>query len=660
MWIFSEIKEVKMRSFNSRKPPLTSNTRTSNTRSCLSLRTPQQQAKNVTEEEEEDENQPFITQSETDIDTTIGVISVNGSVIHYSINASSTENVEPQDQQGQNYTTPTVGEKGELTLKLLNIYLSLFITDANFAQGSSHMCSSTRKPIDDNNLSHDAFISSIPDSIGPLVDVIGLTDGIIQNIAGFLRDTTFQNKCQREEWNQEDLIHFRSQITLVMKTLILKYAPQASLSPTCHQFDTALMLLRKLQAVTHYWKKSRRTQDVDARGDWILYQLQKLQCVPPPIIESLNVDIMMPAFSTRQAKSSTGEIETLETFTTLYAILLMELKKLFQSMVAISETTGILPQMDCALLNGCLEGFLRNAFISGSTELLVDLDKLVLIWTQSSHALREGTGLWAHNFIDRWNLECPDPKSSTVLGSTTNLSNCDRVRPEYDLVRLFIREIADICMLGTECRTELLESATLRVRAPNSGLGWLTIFQDDRPHTSRALTAREIETLSASQGCHGHSGLQRLQGLYGGEFSLLEDETTMNATKVGPPVHFWSRNRHHRHRHHHSHHFRDWIKRGFRAADVGHRHRLVDKCHRANAKLKSLAHRVYGCDHLTLARQTTPVVTRRSHPPHAAFRLEEAYDHTTYSETLYPLRRRYQNLRRKKDRFMFLFFGEER
>ncbi|SCU90663.1 LANO_0D09538g1_1 [Lachancea nothofagi CBS 11611] len=609
----------------------------------------------------------------TDVET-IGVISISGSVIHYSLN-SSAGNGKSHSQLQQIFTPTVVGDNGELTLKLLNVYLSLFITDANFAQ-SSEGCETVTK-WSHKKLPPYALVNAIPDAIGSLVDVIGFVDQTIQTISSFLCNASFQDKCHRKVWANEELAGFQSQIVRVLKTLVLEYAPQTNSSPVCHQFNKALNALRRITSDTGYWKQTRRaTASEEVGDDWILQKLQNLECVPLTIVESLKFDIIMPTMATPYANSRKSEIEILETFTTLYAILLMEIKKLFQSVVSISLVTGILPNLECSLLVGCLEGFLHNSFVTGSTELLVDLDKLVLIWTQAHISFRKQTENWAIRFIALWKPDRSEQDLNTMLGSTVNTDEV--TSPEFDVVRLFINEVIDICALSTDRGTDILEAMTMKDKVPTSGLGWLTIFQDNDLNTGHLPSAntREIESFSGGE----TNGFQQLQALYGAEFSLIEEETTVNV--LGESGHFWSR----LHLHHESHQFRNWVRRGLRSTDVNQKHSLLDKCHKAKVKLRTLAdkfsHRskkkeakvqpvaelrqkttvaVISGPQTDSARPNEPKITLLNECS-SSYRFEEAFDRTTFSGTFHdpPPPRRYENLRRRKDRFMFLFFGEEK
>ncbi|SCU77439.1 LAFA_0A01728g1_1 [Lachancea sp. 'fantastica'] len=605
-------------------------------------------------EDQIEQDQNLRLESDTTDVETIGVISVNGSVIHYSLGPSAA------DLQQQIFTPTVIGDNGRLTLRLLNVYLALFITDTSFAQDLEHTESADewiRK-----KASPQILINDITGSVGKLVDVIGFVDQIIQTLSSFLCNDAFQEKCHVEAWGIEDISTFERQISSILRSFILEYAPQAKLSAMCPQFEKSVSLLKSLGTETCYWKQTRtsNSHEVDDEPDWIMDKMRKLRCVPPTIVESLNFDVAMPANATPYARSRKGEIELLEIFTSLYAIFLTEIKKLFQSVLSVSRTTGILRNLDISLLVESLEGFLRNSFISGTSQLLVDLDKLVLVWAQDNEFFKENTKAWASRFIANWNTD----KNTGGLGSTATVSttnSCEATSPEFDLVRLFINEVLDICALGTCRRSEPLETLTMREKAPTSGLGWLTIFQEgDDGEQAHEDHANAITCEINSSEDEVTDEFRQLQALYGGEFSMMEDETTMNV--IPESEHFWSRHKTH---HHKPGQFRNWIKRGLRPQDVVQKHRIVEKCHRAKEKLKGFAHKVSHKEqgptllsawHKTAANQHAPASTR------PAYCFEEAFDRTTYGATFHEqqIPRRYENLRRKKDRFMFLFFGEEK
>ncbi|CEP63676.1 uncharacterized protein LALA0_S08e08064g [Lachancea lanzarotensis] len=609
---------------------------------------------NVDQVEQGEQDEHLRLESDTTDVETIGVISVNGSVIHYSLDSSA------GNQQQQVFTPTVIGDNDRLTLRLLNVYLALFITDASFAQDLEHTDSANewiRK-----KASPQIMINDITSSVGKLVDVIGFVDQIIQTLSSFLCNDTFQEKCQAEAWGAEEIATFERQISSILKSFILEYAPQAKLSAMCPQFEKSVSLLKSLSTETCYWKQTRNSA---ARGvdepDWIIAKMRKLRCVAPTIVDSLDFDVTMPANATPYARSRKGEIELLEIFTSLYAIFLMEIKKLFQSVISVSRATGILRNLNASLLVECLEGFMRNSFISGTSQLLVDLDKLVLIWAQDNEYFKENTKAWASRFVAEWKVEKDADGPETVTVRTRNSS--EATSPDFDIVRLFINEVLDICALGTCRRSEPLETMTVREKAPTSGLGWLTIFQEgdngEQTHDGQ-VNAFTCEINSSPE--EEVDEYRQLQALYGGEFSMMEDETTMNV--IPESEHFWSR--HHRTNHHKPGQFRNWIKRGLRSQDVVQKHRIVEKCHRAKEKLKGFAHRVSHKEREPVLLRTwhkaTPAPRDTKAPTKPAYRFEEAFDRTTYGTTFdeHQTPRRYENLRRKKDRFMFLFFGEEK
>lgn len=116
----------------------------------------------------------------TDVDT-IGVLSNSGSVIHYSLNSSMGHGqVEANNQTSETFQSTVIEENGELTLRLLNVYLSLLVTDAKYAQ-------STDGPKSSDKFTHPTspreLLNKIPASIGPLTDVIVLVDQITNTLS---------------------------------------------------------------------------------------------------------------------------------------------------------------------------------------------------------------------------------------------------------------------------------------------------------------------------------------------------------------------------------------------------------------------------------------------------------------------------------------------
>lgn len=493
-----------------------------------------------------------------------------------------------------------------------------------------------------------------------------------------MHNSVFQQRSNDETWGLEDLTEFQTQITAILNTLVLKYAPQAKQLKICDQFSKALALLRKGKADTNCWKQARVSRQAE-KDDWISEKLEKLVFVPRTLVDALSFDIIMPHDATPLARSRKAEIETLEIFTTLYAIMLLETRKLFEVVVMAAQVTKILPKFKMSLLLSCLEGFLRNSVISGNTELIVGLDKLVQTWVRSNESFNTQTAQWGATFLFNWETTSRlDSEAGTLFGSIKSHSKDSAENPashEFDLVHLFVNEVLDICVFGST-KASRLETLTVKKNVPSSGLGWLTIFQEDHPDASVSiLQTRTIDTTT-------NNGFPR----YANEFSLIEDETTMNA---GCNDRFWKKYRHH----HQKHQFREWIRNSFYSSDVKAKHKLLEKCHRAKNKLKELRQKLTkrGSDKASKRpkRGESPILRSEWHrstgtvlvnpklatqgnvdqkiilrdhsrDSYSVARFNEVFERTTYDDQYEQPPHRYENLRRKKDRFMFLFFGEEK
>ncbi|CUS22709.1 LAQU0S06e04258g1_1 [Lachancea quebecensis] len=612
---------------------------------------------------------------------TIGDISDGGSVIRYSLNSSMAHShMHENSQRMETLTAAPTNENNELTLKLLNAYLSLYVADARYAQDNGYAEYSVKL----NQVSSpQEIISTVPDSIGPLTDIIGFADLTSQALSKFVFNTDFQKKCSTHCWDHFELAELKNHISAILECLVLEYAPQEQ-QPLFEKFEKSLALLKRMKADTRCWKQTRSLQKLQS-DDWVLEKLNALKFVPRTLLEALNFDVIMPQDATPFSKSRRGDIETLEVFTTLYAILLLEIRKLFELVILVAQTAGIMKDLECSLLLGCLEGFLRNSVVSGNTELVVGLDKLVQKWTHSCELFKAKTIHWANRFLTHWKVTRPESVNDTTFYSRGSLEQASQNLKsyEFDLVHLFINEVMDICALDS-LNAEVLEATTVKEKAPASGLGWLTIFQDDDPHANPStIQTRTIETSASND-------FFRFQN----NFSLIEDETTII---IGGQGHFWTRGRRN-HEHHHTQQLRDWIRRGFHSNDIGTKHHILNRCQRAKNKLKSLAQKLSKSEgsksqfrnrRSAPGKETTPVLKSEWHRHTDTVRVtakaaangknpksvaedcnhnsyyhmaafHEAFEATTYSDHYEHRPRRYENLRKKKDRFMFLFFGEEK
>lgn len=628
------------------------------------------------------EQAPF-KKGSADCDT-IGDISDGGSVIRYSLNSSMTHSyAHDNSRKMESLTAAATNENNELTLKLLNAYLSLYVADARYAQDNG--CA--EYSVEANQIfSPQEIIGTIPESIGPLTDIIGFVDLTSQTLFKFVTNSGFLQKCNANSWDQTELCELKNHISAILECLILEYAPQEQ-QPLFEKFEKSLALLKRTKFDTRCWKQTRSLQKLHG-DDWILEKLETLKFVPRTLLDALNFDVIMPQDASPFSKSRKGDIETLEVFTTLYAILLLEIKKLFELVVLFAQTAGIIKDLECPLLLGCLEGFLRNSVVSGNTELIVGLDKLVQNWTHSCESFKTKTVHWANHFLSHWKVARPETICETTFYSRRSLEQASQNPKsyEFDLVHLFINEVMDICALDS-LNAEVLEATTVKEKASASGLGWLTIFQDEDPHANPStIQTRTIETSASNDFFR-----------YQNNYSLIEDETTII---IGGQGHFWTRGRRN-HEHRHTQQLRNWIRRGFHSNDVGAKHQILNKCQRAKNKLKDLAQKLSKSEgpqsqlrnnKVTPGKEPTQVLKsewhrnagtvrvaakgaaidnknnnqksvteERNHNSHyhmAAF--HEAFEATTYSDHYEHRPRRYENLRRKKDRFMFLFFGEEK
>ncbi|SCU80536.1 LAMI_0B02828g1_1 [Lachancea mirantina] len=388
----------------------------------------------------------------------------------------------------------------------------------------------------------------------------------------------------------------QSLATRILETHVLQFVSSDKVS--C--FNSALERLSEWRSSEGYWKRRKaRAGSSQSR--------MELHSVPPTLLESLEFQIEVSA-----GKKTTprNEIAVLELLTQTYAIQLLQTKKLLQAVIETLEITETAEFCDHQLVLACVEGLLMSSVSSNNAELVVGLDRII-----KTIVYRDPTRCRA---TEKW-----------CIYLAKKLAN------DYSIARLFVEEVRDIC-------------ATV-----NDTPSWLTIFNTDRP--TGAIASRDSTSTYGNE----TRGTTRRSATQNTVLLSLADADTDLGNDDG--LKQWL------------HHARVSLSQNVREHLQGHvssRSRVLRKACRVKRKASKAidaarTHRgpisfLRDLVGKTKRHQPTPPPEIRS-VWHQRPAPDTTYfcDNTTYSDVVIkPSRCAY--LRQKKDRFMFVFFGEEK
>lgn len=594
------------------------------------------------------------------------------SVIHYSIYHSPNQANVPTIQPSA--FIPSFSDSNEeLNLKLLNVYLALLITDVCF-QDKSISSAETKYKDRSKKIGSKMETKMCRRKTREIVKMTVYVDQIIQTIDKFMSYQFSSGEPLFMKCSDQEKEIFGKQIVSILRSLILEYVPTTDAHPLSRLFRESLKRAHHLQTNTGY-SKHRRFSRIE-KDSTLLKKLEGLCHVPPTLLNSLNFGISMPQYG-QNFESYREQIEAVEKLLLVYVIFLLEMKKLFEVTVAIARTSGVQVMVDHHLFLECLEAFLYSSVICRNAELIVGLDKLIKQWTQDDDQMKRLTKVWASNLIDHW--DCSGiRRAKNDVAQNCDSRNYNAYSPiicEYDLVKLFVNEVIDIC----DENTVVPPSVTVKPSGsgPPSEFRWLTIFENDADNRISSIETCEIETFVSTDKADIDP-------------RIWHAPTNVYDTKIAKRHHSDSRR----------HNLRTWF-RSLHSNDLGSRHKFLDKCHRAKCKVTRLverlsfrsgthrqdANRFKGSCYTDEQEDLSERSLRTSHgtkkrPKRSATgqvqvmfhsagkkqeqitslqdgtRFEDLFDRTTFSDLITECNR-YERFKNKKKRFMFLFFGEE-
>lgn len=668
---------------------------TESLRKELHIHDPKEDEEREDENEEEkdyDDDENFIGILEADLD--------NPSVVRYSLKSPPKDTIEDEHKKDHGlinedykFFTPTItGDNGELKLELLNAHISLILTDTFFRSASAR---SRFLDVIDGEVSlinedgkYNCNIGETENKIKDMVNVIVHVDQLIQIMDRFMNSSYFLRDCKQA--SEKDKAICQNQIVQILNDLVTEYVSTDIESSLLQMFLQSLVSLNGMMQLTNYRKQLGGNEPY-------LEPLSSLKYVPPSLLKSMSFKIIIPKPSVKEPDThfSTQDIKIQEMFTMIYVTLLLEMKKLFEQATYTSLAAEL--ELPAQLILDCIEGFLTNTIETKNAEVVVGLDKLLKCWVGTDENLRRVVRDWANMMISRWD------SLDVEKGDVDDLE----IENKFDVGKLFISEILDICEAGNDFTTtvKVANSPKDGSVGSNRGLGWLTIFQND---AGNRLTGKETREFEATLGEGSTSDIPFLT-IGGTQRTLATFET--KHTEV---------------RHYH---VRDWF-RAFDSRLLPTKDKFWERCHRVKCKFlrvtnKLSLHRRHrrmrrGMEKLKQLYSQDAETHQSSHSREGKYcskldsiiiqrknlerkkkktevdeqrnddskdncvcdggeeegeeeeeevvvekedcnqfaKLDEIYEKTTFSDLREKLSR-YEELKKRRDRFMFLFFGEE-